>query len=160
MSNAISRAARERQARTGEPYTLARRMVIEEHAKLKAEQAEPGIEVTPENAQRLFTEGKISVNQAREAHGLPPFEPAAGEDVGSFRIAPAPPVPFRDEAVESALASRVEWLGRLFGPLSPEPSSGPPYTHVHRLPETDKEIAEMAAGPWPPITHTITREGE
>ena len=36
MSNAISRAARQRQARTGEPYTLARRMVIEERAAAKA----------------------------------------------------------------------------------------------------------------------------
>ena len=33
MSDKISRAARERQARTGEPYTLARRKVIEEHAR-------------------------------------------------------------------------------------------------------------------------------
>ena len=50
-----------------------------------------------------------------------------------------------------------ELLGRLFGPSADEPSSGPPYTHVHRLPETEEEIA---SGPWPPITHTITREGE
>jgi hypothetical protein len=37
------------------------------------------IEVTPENAQQLFTEGKITVNQVRKAHGLPPFEPAVDE---------------------------------------------------------------------------------
>lgn len=69
----IRAAARKRMTETGEPYTLARRMVIEEQAKLKAEQAEPV--VTPENAQRLFTEGKITINQAREAHGFPPFDP-------------------------------------------------------------------------------------
>ena len=33
MSNAITRAARERMARTGEPYTLARRKVIEERER-------------------------------------------------------------------------------------------------------------------------------
>lgn len=33
MSNKITRAARERMARTGEPYTLARRMVIEERER-------------------------------------------------------------------------------------------------------------------------------
>jgi hypothetical protein len=31
--NKIKQAARERMARTGEPYTLARRMVIEEHKR-------------------------------------------------------------------------------------------------------------------------------
>lgn len=159
MSNAISRATRERMARTGEPYTLARRMVIEEHAKLKAEHAEPEIEVTPANARRLFAEGKISVNQAREAHGLPPFEPAAGEDAGSFRITPPPPVPFRDEAVESALASRVEFLGRLLGPHNPEPSSGPPHTHVLSGPDPDDEEAEEAmARLFRP--YKITRDSE
>lgn len=86
MSNAVSRAARERMARTGEPYVLARRMVIEERARLKA--AEPEIEVTPENAQRLLAEGEITVNQAREAHGLPPFEPAVGEAVNGPRPEP------------------------------------------------------------------------
>lgn len=34
----IKAAARKRMAETGEPYTLARRMVIEEHARLKAQQ--------------------------------------------------------------------------------------------------------------------------
>ena len=47
MSDKIKAAARERMARTGEPYTLARRMVIEEHARLKAEQAEA--DDTPES---------------------------------------------------------------------------------------------------------------
>lgn len=36
MSNAISRAARDRMARTGEPYALARRMVIEERERPRA----------------------------------------------------------------------------------------------------------------------------
>lgn len=83
VSNAISRDARGRMAETGEPYTLARRMVIEERARLKAAKTE----VTPENAQRLFAEGKITVNQAREAHGLPPFDASIGGDPGSFRVA-------------------------------------------------------------------------
>jgi hypothetical protein len=34
----IKDPARKRMAETGEPYTLARRMVIEEHARLKARQ--------------------------------------------------------------------------------------------------------------------------
>jgi hypothetical protein len=38
--DAIKRAARARMAETGEKYTTARRKVIEEHARLKAEQAE------------------------------------------------------------------------------------------------------------------------
>lgn len=42
------------------------------------EPAETEIEVTPENAQRLLAEGKITVNRAREAHGLPPFKPPHG----------------------------------------------------------------------------------
>jgi hypothetical protein len=33
MSDKIKRAARDRQARTGEPYTLARRMVTEERRR-------------------------------------------------------------------------------------------------------------------------------
>lgn len=37
----IKAAARKRMAETGEPYTLARRMVIEEHAKLKARVLSP-----------------------------------------------------------------------------------------------------------------------
>jgi len=49
-----------------------------------------------------------------------------------------------------------EFLSRLFGPAADEPSSGPPYTHVHRLPETEEE---MAAAPLLP-SHTITRESE
>jgi hypothetical protein len=44
----IKAAARKRMAETGEPYTLARRMVIEELARLKAEQAEACGE--PENS--------------------------------------------------------------------------------------------------------------
>lgn len=39
------------------------------------EPTEAEIEVTPENAQRLVAEGKTTRNRAREAHGLPPFEP-------------------------------------------------------------------------------------
>lgn len=35
MDDAIKRAARKRMAETGEPYTLARRKVIEERARLK-----------------------------------------------------------------------------------------------------------------------------
>lgn len=137
MSNAVSRAARERMARTGEPYTLARRMVIEERERRGAQQPEAEVEVTPENAPRLLAEGKITVNRAREAHGLPPFDP--------------PPVPL---VVPKGAG---DYLRALLGPLDPEPSPGPPYTHVHRLPETEEE---MASGPWPPITHTITRRSE
>lgn len=48
-------------------------------------------------------------------------------------------------------------LAAMFGPSAGQPPSGPPHTHVHRPPETDEEIA---ASPWPPITHTITRDGE
>lgn len=49
MSNAISRAARERMARTGEPYTLARRMVIEEREKAQGAVAgEAGTPFGPE----------------------------------------------------------------------------------------------------------------
>ena len=43
MSNKITRAARERMARTGEPYTLARRMVIEEHAEYLKTIPVPGL---------------------------------------------------------------------------------------------------------------------
>ena len=51
MSNAISRPARERQARTGEKYTDARRMVMEDRARLKARQAESGVvRPGPDNA--------------------------------------------------------------------------------------------------------------
>lgn len=139
MTNAVSRAARERMARTGEPYTLARRMVIEERAKLKAGQAEPEIEVTPENAQQPVGEGKITINRAREVHGLKPYEPPAALE---------PFFAFSDE--------HGEFLSRLFGPAAGQPSSGPPYTHVHRLPETEEE---MAAAPLLP-SHTITRESE
>lgn len=96
----IKTAARKRMAETGEPYTLARRMVIEEHARLKA--AVPEAEVTPENAQRLLAEGKITVNQAREAHGLPPFDP--------------PPVPL---AVPEGAG---DWLRALLGPHAAAPS--------------------------------------
>jgi hypothetical protein len=39
MGDLIKRAARQRMAETGEPYAVARRKVIEEHARLKAEQA-------------------------------------------------------------------------------------------------------------------------
>jgi hypothetical protein len=39
MSDAIKRAARERMAETGEKYTVARRKVIEEHARREAERA-------------------------------------------------------------------------------------------------------------------------
>jgi hypothetical protein len=40
----IKAAARARMAETGEPYTLARRMVIEEHARRLAQQAQaPGL---------------------------------------------------------------------------------------------------------------------
>jgi hypothetical protein len=42
---------------------------------------------TAPDAQRLFSEGKITVNQAREAHGLPPFDASIGGDPGSFRVA-------------------------------------------------------------------------
>jgi len=47
-----------------------------------------------------------------------------------------------------------EFLGRLFGPAPSQ--SGPPYTHVHQLPETEEE---MTAAPLPP-SHTITRDGD
>ena len=40
--------------------------------------------------------------------------------------------------------------------MQPEPHSGPPYVHVHKLPETEEE---MAAAPFLPSL-TITREGE
>lgn len=54
MSNKISRAARERQARTGEPYTLARRMVIEEHAAAKATRPpEPALVFADEHGEFL-----------------------------------------------------------------------------------------------------------
>ena len=46
------------------------------------------------------------------------------------------------------------WLSRMLGP---GPShSGPPYTHVHKLPETEEEMA--AAPEMPPFT--ISRESE
>ena len=35
----VKAAARQRMAETGEPYAVARRKVVEEHARLKAEQA-------------------------------------------------------------------------------------------------------------------------
>jgi hypothetical protein len=39
----VKAAARKRMTETGEPYAVARRKVIEEHARLKAQQAEePG----------------------------------------------------------------------------------------------------------------------
>jgi hypothetical protein len=108
MTNASQKAAtRKRMAETGENYTTARRKCFEERARREAAETE----VTPENAQRLFSEGRITVNQAREAYGLPPFEPAGGQDVGSFRVAPA--VPARDDPLEAAFASRVEFLGDL-----------------------------------------------
>jgi hypothetical protein len=103
MTNAVSRAARERMARTGEPYALARRMVIMERERQDAQSAEAG---TPE-----------------------PF------------------FAFTDE--------HGEFLRRLFGPTAGQPSSGPPYTHVHRLPEAEEE---MAAAPLLPSL-TITKDG-
>lgn len=136
MSDAIKAAARKRMAETGEPYTLARRMVIEEHARLKA--AKPETEVTPENAQRLFAEGKITVNQARQAHGFLPFDP--------------PPAPL--VVPEGA----GDFLRALLGPLHPEPSAGPPYTHVLRHPETEEEIA--AEPMLPAYTVTTSKAGE
>jgi hypothetical protein len=48
----IKAAARKRMAETGEPYTLARRKVIEEHARLKAQQAATG-EVPADQAMEL-----------------------------------------------------------------------------------------------------------
>lgn len=41
------------------------------------------------------------------------------------------------------------FLRTLLGPHSAEPSSGPPYTHVHKLPE-DEEGQEYE--PWVPFT--------
>ena len=93
-------------------------------------------EVTPENAQRLYAEGGITVNQAREAHGLRPFEP--------------PPVPL---VIPEGAGG---FLRALLGPVSPEPASGPPYTHVLKFPETEEE---EAAQPYLP-THTVSRESE
>ncbi len=90
------------------------------------------IKVTPENAQRLFTEGKITVNQARQAHGSPPFDP--------------PPAPL---VIPKGAG---DFLRALLGPLDPEPSAAPPYTHVLKHPETEEE---MAAEPMLP-THTVT----
>ena len=124
----IKAAARKRMAETGEPYALARRMVTEERARI--ETAEP--EVTPENAQGLLGEGKITVNQARAAHGLPPFDP------------PPPPLVIPEGA--------GDFLRTLLGPLEPGLSAEPPYTHVLRLPETEEE---MAAEPVLPA-YTVT----
>lgn len=93
----IKAAARKRMAETGEKYTTARRKVIEEHAKLKAQQADPEPEVTPLD--------------------IP-------EGAGDFLCA-------------------------LLGPLDAGPSSGPPYTHVYKLPEVDED---QEPEPWIPFT--------
>lgn len=88
-------------ARTGEPYTLARRMVIEERER---DQGGP-----------------------------------AGNAGSAFG-------PEADAAMTGFL--------RLI--MRPDPSPGPPYTHVRKLPETEEE---MAAAPFLPSL-TITRERE
>lgn len=118
MSNAISRAARDRMAKTGEPYTLARRMVIEERARSLA---------------------------------------AVDAGTGLVSLDPPAPVPNSGPIRDAEGGAEAEFLSRLFGPTADQPSSGPPYTHMHRLPETGEE---MAAALWPPITHTITKDGE
>ena len=116
MTNAISRAARERMARTGEPYTLARRMVIEERERSRA-----------------------------------------AVESGSGLVSLDPPAPVTDDGPmrDAEGGAGAGFLSRLFGPLADQPSSGPPYTHVHRLPETEEE---MMAAPLLPA-HTITRDG-
>lgn len=94
-----------------------------------------------------LTDEYMAECRRRQAEGepLPQLEPpgGVGEDPGWF----GPGMP---EGAGALLAA-------MFGPPADQPSSGPPYTHVHRLPETEEEIA---AAPWPPITHTITRDGE
>jgi len=67
---------------------------------------------------------------------------------GAEAATPEPFFAFADE--------HGEFLGRLFGAAADEPSSGPPYTHVHMLPETEEEMAAERSLP----SHTITREGE
>lgn len=102
----IKDAARKRMAETGEPYTLARRMVIEEHKRLQA------ITVTVD--------------------GTP---------------------------VQGEVCELPDGFGSLLGAMlgaDPSPSSGSPYTHVLRLPETEEE---MAAAPVLP-RFTVSREGE
>lgn len=121
MSDKIKRAARERQARTGEPYTPARRMVIEERERSRAA-VESGT-------------GLVSLDPPPPVTHDGPMRDA---DAGT----PEPFFAFTDE--------HGEFLSRLFGPLNPEPSSGPPHAHVHRLPETEEEMT--AAPVLPALT--------
>lgn len=129
---------------TGEPYTLARRMVIEEREREKAAGA-PGLSFDGPLAVGEVLDGDAEAGEAAIT--------ALREKLASGDLLP----PGRITGPELVLGpEEARFMGGfLHGAFQPKPSPGPPYTHVHKLPETEEE---MAADPFLP-SFTITREG-